>query len=333
MDEIFYGRLAKRHLFELREFCAANWGSEHPLIHNEKMFDWYYGGNDINMVIAYTKTSDSISIQGVCGYILTNSSSSPDVFLSYILSKKGIKFGVSLRLIEYIKSITNARTINCNNIRRETRGIYEFLNYTVADMQHYYRLNPSIKEYSLSCVKAYEEKEVLSKKTEFCRISTASDLDDFNFSEYIDNKPYKDKAYLLRRYLNYPFHEYMVYSMTLKDERALLVLRRIEYESAVMLRVVDFIGERNLIKESGYLLDRLMKENGAEFIDWYSYGVSEEEMIRAGFSLCKEDKDDIVPFYLSPPVMENVKITVFVSDSEDFMMFRADGDQDRPNLG
>lgn len=333
MSSIIYSRIEERHLPLLREFCRVNWGGEHPLIHNREMFDRYYRSDSgINMVIAYIPDGGSIDIQGVCGYIPTNSSACPDVFLSYILSKKGLKFSISLRLIEYIQEITGAKTVNCNNIRRNTAGIYEFLGYTVADMQHYYRLNPDIPLFSLCRVVTRKVTGIRSKQIEAYAADVA-DIESFPFERYTENRPFKDREYTLRRYLTYPFHSYTI--MRLHDEmnEALLVLRRIQYNDSCMLRVADFIGSRELIRESGYILDSLMKENNAEFIDWYAYGADESEMEYAGFSLCSEEQSEIVPIYLSPPVMENVTVTVFVSDPAGFMMFRADGDQDRPNLG
>ena len=336
MDTISYTRLHNEHLPQLREFCKENWGQEHPLIHNEEMFDYYYrDGNHINMVIAYIPDTDtgSIDILGVCGFIKTNMDENPDIFLSYILSKKKLHFGVSLRLIEYIKQITNARTINCNNIRKKTAAIYEFLDYTVADMDHYYRLNPEIKEYLLCSIENNHIEEIESFDIDSVEIKAVDDLVDFNFFRYKDNLPYKDMEYVGKRYLGYPFHAYMLFKVFSAAKEALLVVRKITHEATSMLRVVDFIGDRTLIKDCGHILDNLMKEQMAEYVDWYSYGIDPSDMKKAGFSKVDQGDQNTIPFYLSPPVMENILVTVFVSTSENFLMFRGDGDQDRPNLG
>ena len=335
MEEIKYSRLLYKHIPQLKEFCRINWGQEHPLIHNEDMFNWYYHkDNLINMVIAYTGDTQGIDILGVCGYILTNTGEHPDVFLSYILSKKGVKATLSLRLIEYILEITKARTINCNNIRKKTKGIYEFLGYTVAGMQHFYRLNPEIMKYSL-CKTTSDSIEIKkgSGNISVIEILCADDLNSFPFEEYQENRPYKDKEYVIKRYVLYPFHKYMIFRLFEGIKEALLVIRKIEYEFSVMLRIVDFIGDRELIKKSGPFVNRLIQKHKAEYCDWYVFGINEADMKEIGFSSVNEDKGDIFPLYLSPPVMENTEITIFVSNPEGFLMFRADGDQDRPNLG
>ena len=330
MSDIIYSRLKDAELLKLREFCFNNWPGEHPLIHNEEMFDFYYRRNDgINIVAAY----DEGEIIGLCGFLVTNSGDTPDIFLSYILSKKGAGFGISLRLIETIRELTNARTINCNNIRKKTGGIYEFLGYTVGDMSCYYRLNSNHKEYKLCRVKNIENLKIQSRQLQREDILSIKDLSSFPFEKYRDNRPYKDREYFVKRYFEYPFFEYIVIKIYDNDKEALVVARRIEYEESSMLRLVDFVGERELIKESGLVLDQLIEENDVEYMDWYSYGTTPNDLYYAGFKSCNKEEGDIIPLYLSPPVLENIDITVFSSDNKDFMMFRADGDQDRPNLG
>ena len=40
----------------------------------------------------------------------------------------------------------------------------------------------------------------------------------------------------------------------------------------------------------------------------------------------------IIPNYLTPPVHENTEYYYFTNKPENFVLFKADGDQDRPNL-
>ena len=56
MSDILYMRLTEEHLADVRNFCRNNWGNEHPLIHNDEMFDFYYRDKkDINFVVAYAQ--------------------------------------------------------------------------------------------------------------------------------------------------------------------------------------------------------------------------------------------------------------------------------------
>lgn len=348
MSEVVYGRLSRRLLPQMREFCRVNWGGEHPLIHDEKMFDFYYKeGILLNFVVAYTPETDAevdflradkiklkpIEIQGVCGFIKTNSGEHPDVFISYILTKKGTQFGFALKMIEKVQSLTGARTLSCNNIRKKTRGIYDFLNYTVDDMTQWYRLNDGIENYTLCDIPFPHHEQVRSAEIEAVEVTSPLQLNDFPFSDFSEDLPYKDEGYVTKRYLTYPWHPYLLFRLSDAGRSALIVLREIEWENSRMLRIVDFIGDRSLIKDCGNFIDELLKTRKAEFADWYSFGVTDADMSHAGFSIRYSDDKNILPMYFSPLLMSNVEITIFTNSQDGFMMFRADGDQDRPNLG
>jgi len=311
------------------------------------MFEYYYrDGKLINFVVAYIPEVATdidylrtdwirvkpLEIQGVCGFIKTGSSANPDVFISYILTKKGSHFGHAFKMIEKIQELTNARTLACNNIRKKTRGIYDFLNYTVDDMTHWYRLNDGMDEYKLCSIPFMRHEPLRSEDIPAVEVTSVSQLDDFPFSIYLENRPYKDRDYVEKRYFNYPWHTYRVFRLSKGAETALLVIREIEWEGSKMLRVVDFVGDRSLIKDSGKVIDGIIKTCNAEFADWYAFGVPDEDMQKAGFSIRYHDDKNIIPLYYSPLLKSNVDITVFTNNPDNYMLFRADGDQDRPNL-
>ena len=52
----------------------------------------------------------------------------------------------------------------------------------------------------------------------------------------------------------------------------------------------------------------------------------------AGFTERVEGDGCIIPNYLTPPVHENTEYYYFTNKPESFVLFKADGDQDRPNL-
>ncbi len=76
-----------------------------------------------------------------------------------------------------------------------------------------------------------------------------------------------------------------------------------------------------------------MRYSGAEFCDWYAAGLNDRIMERGGFKRLSGDSGDVIPFYLDPPVMENIELYGASDGGQNYIMFRADGDQDRPNLG
>ncbi|NMA06995.1 MAG: hypothetical protein GX928_04710 [Ruminococcaceae bacterium] len=330
---IIYRRLEDAELPSFRKFCEDNWGSKHPLIDDVRTFEYYYrdrtdGG--LNFMISVDE--DSGDIQGVCGFIKTNSDKEPDVFISYIVSKKGAPFGTAMRLIEKIEEFAGCRSINCNNIRKNTTAIYEFLGYTVADMNHWYMLNPEINEFKLCLIKHRPKVESSGCIVGFSEVFDFCPADFRNMLNNREDYPYKDAEYIKWRYFDYPWNRYRIFRIDYNSKTALAVFRIFEFSGAKAISVADFIGERKLIKYVGKVAKSIMKEMSAEFCSLYEYGVDSCILTSAGFTLNEKTGENIIPLYLNPPLMENIEMTVFVSNPERFCMFRADGDQDRPNI-
>lgn len=333
MGETVYARLTEGELPAFRAFCREAWGKEHPLIHNEGLFDYYYRREGaINFVCA--KSAETGELLSVCGYIPASRSDRPDVWLSFLVSSKNAPLGLSLGLISSIRDLTGCRTLACNNIRPKTAALYQFFGYTVATLTQYYRISNSVKDYTLCRIISPQILSFAPSRATFEPLPTAAALETFDFKAYENNKPYKDRDYVARRYFDNGYLPYRVF-LGREDGQAfcLLCLRVIEQPQGRVVRVVDYVGDRAKIPACGVFLDRFLRDTGAEFCDWYAYGIPDEVMARAGFAKRAADDVNILPNYLEPPLMENVDFTLFTSEPEDYAMFKADGDQDRANLG
>ena len=114
---------------------------------------------------------------------------------------------------------------------------------------------------------------------------------------------------------------------------SLLITREIQVNDSKVLRVIDFIGEEQDIRNIGQELQNIMNENDYEYIDFYQYGIPEDILNEAGF--IKRDKNDtnIIPNYFEPFEKKNVDILIATNVKDNkYFMFKGDGDQDRPNL-
>ncbi len=333
MPEITIERLQERELEAFRLFCRENWPGEHPLIHNHTMFEYYYRDRDdggLNLAIAHGEDG---TICGVCGYMKTNGRETPDIWMSYLLAKKGGAPGLGFRLLGWIQQETRCRTIACNNIRANTRALYEFQGWHVADMTQYYRLNPQKENYTICNISTKKTQSVEESEYQWSLLNK-QELEALNFAAFAENKPYKDRSYLEKRYFDHPWLHYDVYAAREHGiVRALLVVRQIDSALGRAIRVVDYIGNRDFAAGCGAGLDRLMQDCGADFCDWFAFGLDDETMARAGFCARTADDPNVIPLYLEPPKLENVTITMCTSDPDGYTMFRADGDQDRPNFG
>ncbi|MDL2215778.1 hypothetical protein LJB77_01765 [Ruminococcaceae bacterium OttesenSCG-928-N02] len=148
--------------------------------------------------------------------------------------------------------------------------------------------------------------------------------------------PTKDLWYIGRRYFEYPFpqQEYLVYGVPGESSHfdALLVLRCVPVERVNVLRLVDYIGPPALFGTLGPAISQVMAHFAAEYIDCYCYGIPPAIFEQAGFCERLPDSANIIPNYLTPILRENTEYYFFTSEENSFTLFKADGDQDRPNL-
>ena len=79
--------------------------------------------------------------------------------------------------------------------------------------------------------------------------------------------------------------------------------------------------------------DKLLREAGAEYLDCYNAGIPAAVWRAAGLRERLPGDGVTIPNYLTPPLQENTEYYYFTSAPENFVLFKADGDQDRPNLG
>jgi hypothetical protein len=114
---------------------------------------------------------------------------------------------------------------------------------------------------------------------------------------------------------------------------ALIATRVAEHENARALRIVDFAGDPHALAHCGSALAALMIEERAEYADFWQTGFPEEALLSAGLAPVATDGPLIVPNYFEPFLAQNGKIlcAIKAAPSAPLMIFRADGDQDRPN--
>ena len=148
--------------------------------------------------------------------------------------------------------------------------------------------------------------------------------------------PVKDTWYLRRRYFRYPYFHYDVWAARGNGKLlAYVVTRTVTAEETgcvPVVRLVDFIGEDAVLPRLGGALDAILNRAGGEYMDCYNAGIPAEVWQAAGFTERLEGDGSVIPNYLTPPLLENTEYYYFTNKPENFVLFKADGDQDRPNL-
>lgn len=306
-------------------FMNENWGSLHPLVNNEQLFNYYYADGEMTN---FYVLEDSEGVEAICGYIKCSEEENSDIWVSIWCAKKG-KNGLGLSLMGAMKELTGANVMACNNIRENTMPFYSFLGYHPDKMNHYYRL-ANKENYKIAVV---NEKIIPdSNKNENVWLEEISNINQIKeiFTFPKDIKPHKDYWYINKRYFEYPHYEYKVFAIHNGEKvPALVVFRVNESDEGYVLRLVDFIGNPSDIHLLNGFIDELMDKYSCEYCDMYCWGVKGED---AGFVLRVAD-ENIIPNYLNSLLQKNIDYFFFTTDADNFMMFRADGDQDRKNLG
>jgi len=82
------------------------------------------------------------------------------------------------------------------------------------------------------------------------------------------------------------------------------------------------------LKEIGTSLQKILVDKNYEYIDLVTSGLNEE--IINGMGLELRNDETVIPMYFEPFVRKNVDIW-YQRSNEHITIFKADGDQDRPN--
>lgn len=238
---------------------------------------------------------------------------------------------LGLELFKYLTDNGDIRMIASPGSNPKLKGLYKYFGYQFGKMLHWYRLRPQ-KTYQIARI-VDSEIPIVNNSTSFLFLNSWEALkSNFDFSNYKrETKPYKEAWYIKKRYFNHPIYNYDVYGLYDQSEKCslLMIFRIISVNTINVVRLIDCIGDFSLIEKSAGLIDYVLEKNQAEYVDCYEIGLSDDIMIKSGWKK-REDSDNIIPNYFSPYLQENIDIYYFSSDS-DVVLFKGDGDQDRPN--
>jgi hypothetical protein len=151
---------------------------------------------------------------------------------------------------------------------------------------------------------------------------------------FANSRPRKSVDYVVARYVEHPEYRYRVEVVTDAGRpRSVVVWRRVDTDDASVLRIVDVIGDDEVLGACRSLFLERLRGEDAEYIDVYHHGLLGAALARAGFLDRHEQPGLIVPCYFEPFLRQNVEIDFAVSSSGagKVRLLRGDSDQDRPN--
>ena len=342
IDELYEIRLATiDDVDAIMDFIRREWNENHILASNRELFLWQYGcteyGNnrDINVLLMTSRSNgEVVGMQGFVRYSEKRECSQISTAIIKISSQVKIPMA-GVELIKRQTGFTGSSGCFASGVNPKTiLPIYDKLfKHKTGIMQQYYVLNTGITEYKIADIKKNLTSAYTDAGYSLSYIETMEELKRrFEIERCYDRLPVKSEQYFKKRYFEHPIYQYMVYEIINSNKHCVGVIftREICVNEAKILRIVDYRGN---LRELGYIgncLDGLMVDNGYEYIDLMASDLDETMMKRSGFVLLTSEDPNIIPNHFEPFERKNIRI--YYHQSVDVVIFKADGDQDRPNV-
>lgn len=325
----------------IMHFIDEYWSKGHIMSRDKELFQYEYAdGETINFILAIDKVTNLI--EGIFGFIKcsnTKDSNKKDIWGSMWMvndTHENMPF-LGIELAKRVFPLTGCRTHIGNGANPKTTIPLRrlFFGDKVVRMKQYYLLNSDIDDYKIARIKNKVNDNVIPSQYE-TTLQEFQSIDEIrnNFDiESVDAIPYKDSWYVNKRYFCHPYYNYNVYGLVdnTGKVRALLMTRLLECNGSKIIRIVDYIGDQNMFSGLRKVFVKMIKDKNLEYIDFYTFGFDEESILRVGFQLRTDDDPNVIPNYFEPFLRENVDIWAHYK-LNGTLFFKADGDQDRPNI-
>lgn len=312
----------------IMNFIDKYWRKNHIMSCSRELFEFQHKwGEEVSFVIS----EKNGEITGLLGYIPYNDKNR-DVTLAIWKIIKTEETMQGINILTFLRENGDIRTIAAPGINPKTRSIYKFLGLNTGKMKQWYRLR-RMAEYKIAKVNdavipGYIEQEGV---TQYQITSFDQAVNQFGIENCLvrEGQLYKSREFIKRRYFEHSSFKYIKYGLTYKDKSLFIVLRVQTCNDSALLRVIDCIGDHELLKYFTPEIDRLLIEYNCEYVDCYEAGVSDVIFEHGGWKSVAES-GNIMPDYFAPFEQRNIDI-YYMSETEDAILFKGDGDMDRPS--
>jgi len=327
----------------LIEFIRRYWKENHIFVLSRELFNWQHldkNNNRYNFVIAKHRVSGEI--HSVLGFVPTSQFdykiAKLEIWPCIWKSREDIKEkGLGVALYYFLKTQMEIETISILGISEVALSIYKHWNFTTGKINHYYILNDRIDDYKLidnyiNAVKYGNAANNNLKKLHKCFLDEYMQLDEAFFESI---SKYKTKEYYINRFFKHPIYYYESYIISERSVPiAALFVRKCEANGRCAIRIVDYIGAQEALIGNLQNLQELLYIENAEYIDFINIGLNGEILESSGF-LNKNSCNIVIPNYFEPFYLGNVDLDYAyktVNSNTELLFFKADADQDRPNM-
>ena len=314
-------------------FIRDHWDENHIFAKNRSFLEYQHLVNGkFTFIIGEGRTSKKV--YGIKGYIESNRTDAPDIWgaIWKTIKSPNIMLGIDLRTF-FHETVRHRTGMGVGLSKSALRSDVLIPNIHARELPHYYRLTdrPGYR------VAAITTKHILPVQPDHLKLRRIRSFDEiknnFDAEGFRERKPYKDLWYIERRYFSHPIYDYLVYGLYTEHGQlsSLLFCRAQAHKGAKVLRVVDYIGYDDDLAGIATQFDAMLNSEDYEYADLYCYGIDKKVIHDFGFIAKDSDDPNIIPNYFEPFVQKNIQMFFSTTDLDNFYVFRADGDQDRPN--
>ena len=111
-----------------------------------------------------------------------------------------------------------------------------------------------------------------------------------------------------------------------------VVSRAVEHQGSHALRIIEVVSQDKLISDIINNFANIINDSAYEYVDVYASGLNNQILATKNFENIFDSEDIIVPDYFQPFEKKNIDIYYMTSGEEGTILFKGDGDQDRPNI-
>lgn len=332
-------RCTEADVDELTRFIDDHWRKDHVLARVRSLLDWQHACDDgtYNFLLAWDDAGRLLAILGYIPVSRYDQAIAPQgdvVWLALWKARADAgRAGLGLALLRELGRIHPTAQLGVNGINVGHPPMYRSLGFKSDELRQYYLCNPDGRGNLIKMADGEVLPAPIAGAATFREMDakTLTTLTLPNCGEPV--APLKSTSYFIRRFLEHPYYNYRVLSIELAGEtRAILAMRLDRHEQSRALRIVDFLGDERVLAECGTALHEAMIAADAQYADFWQFGLQEEYLHAAGFTVTAET-GPVVPTYFEPfvPARARIFFAVKASDGRMLRVFKADGDQDRPN--
>lgn len=311
-------------------FIREEWSSDHIFLRYQELFEWQHrSGNELNFILA----ENSGRVDAILGYIPSSHWShrhQPKTVSLAIWKAGGANSipGVGLHLLSELRRIERPDRIVAIGVSEIALSIYEKLSFSTGIMSQFAAGPMLTKDRAINEMVNSGSSRVMVKSVDLKDSPSFKNLYSFRYSEF------RNENYILNRYELHPSYSYEAFAWKHRGRSCITIHRGIQTESLTISRIVDVIGDRNMVSNLGFELHDLAVEKGWDYVDLVCSGHEPEKMEDGGFVDRFKFPDLVLPHHFEPFENKNVDLAFAVksySRSGTEYLYLADSDQDRPN--